>query len=157
MTWQAFAQWEVRRRAVVGGRAFDEAGKPFTDAASLSLCRVLDETAPAVSKRKGKNAQPVSDTQARQPRRHACHMRRDGTFFFLDVPAGRYVLNRVDAAGAVDTPFVCISLPLYGPRAKMPIVSIEFEIVKRTSETDSSSGRQMVGPGLRDQPQLKGN
>ena len=142
MRWKTFARWELRRRAVVCGRAFDKTGNPFTDAANLWLCRVPDETAPVASKRRRKTEQAASDLpdpHASRVRRHACHMRRDGSFFFLDVEPGRYVLNRFDEAGAI-VQTKAILLPPFDRQAKVPIVSIEFEIVERTSETDSSSG-----------------
>ena len=120
---RAPARVEVRHRAVVCGRAFDAEGRPFVDAASLSLCAV-DEAAASASGTKrmaGKMTAPWT-------RRFACHIRPDGSFYFLDVPAGHYMLNRFDNAGAV-VQSRDVLLPLVDPSEKVPVARVEFEIV----------------------------
>lgn len=104
MTWNMIVSWELRRRAVVGGRALDRAGRPYTDASALAL------------------------NGLRPPRRFACHMRRDGSFFFLDVPPGRYTLDRCDAAGSVVQTKKVVVAP-FAPSDPVPVVSVDLEIV----------------------------
>jgi len=101
----------VRRRAVVAGRAVDASGKPV-DAARLSLRDALDPTA----------------------RVHACHVRRDGGFFFLDVPPGRYALNRADAAGAVEHSTEVV-VPQADREARPPLVSVVLDGAKQRKRT----------------------
>lgn len=98
----AIASWEVRRRAVVGGRAL-VAGRPYTDADRLAL-----------------NAVPPG-------RRFACHGRSDGSFFFLDVPPGRYSLDRSDVSGKVVQTKKIVVKP-YAADTRMPVVQVDLEI-----------------------------
>lgn len=131
MRWRTHARWEVRRRAVVGGRALDAEGRPLADASSLKLCRVADDAAPAAApKRKGKSAKPAPDVQAAPVRCYPAHLKRDGSFFFLDVPSGRYVLRQIDAAGAVVKTQDVVLAP-FDLQAALPIVGVEFEVVTR--------------------------
>lgn len=111
---QAPGTVRVHRRAVVAGRAFDAQGRLFLDGASLSLAAV-DPALPGAS-------------PAPWARRFDCHMRADGSFFFLDVPAGRYRLDRRDAGGEV-VQSGDVTVPPVDPSEKVPVARIEFEIV----------------------------
>lgn len=130
--WRSVASWERRHRVIVAGRAFCDDGEPFIDAGSMWLVRTSDASAPAVSKRKDKRAGTVavvaSDGEA-AGRRYACRIRADGRFFFLDVPAGRYVLQRAarDAAGAHSQD---VTVPAFDEKTKLPVVNLEFEIAR---------------------------
>lgn len=158
MTWRTLARWGVRHRAVVSGCALDVQGKPIPDGVNLCLRPVPVETEQGTSKRKDKRriVKPELNAQTRRPQRYASRVRPDGMFFFLDVTAGRYVLNRVDIDGT-ETPFACIIVPPFDREAKLPVVNIDFEIAERISKTTSSSGRPAVRLGFHEQPQLKGN
>lgn len=99
---------EMRRRAVVGGRAVDKAGLPFTDASVLVL------------------------TGGKPPRRFNGQMRRDGSFFFLDVPAGAYTLSCCNASGHVlQTKKVVV--PQASADAPLPLVSVDLKIVDQVA------------------------
>lgn len=110
MSWTVVTGWAVRRRAVVGGhavhavRAVNGDELPYTDAACLAL-----------------KAEPPG-------RRFACHMRSDGRFFFLDVPPGRYALERSDAADKVAQTKKVVVVP-YASDTRMPVVQIDLEVV----------------------------
>jgi hypothetical protein len=81
------------------------------------------------SRAKARKAQLVSETGEQQVHGPACHMRPDGHFFFLDVPGGRYVLNEVDAGGAIVRTSE-VTLVNWDPMAKMPVVTLEFGIAE---------------------------
>jgi hypothetical protein len=104
MTRTPVARVVLRRRAVVAGRAVDAAGTPCIGASTLVLREATGDA----------------------PRERACHMRRDGSFFFLDVPPGRHALNRIDAAGAIEHS-IKVVVPNAGPDARLPLVSVELE------------------------------
>lgn len=104
MSWTPAASWVVRRRAVVGGRAVDRGGVPWTAGERLALA-----------------ADPPG-------RRFACHMRGDGSFFFLNVPAGRCALERSDDAGKVVQTKKVVVAP-YASDSRMPVVQIDLEVV----------------------------
>ena len=121
----------LRRRAVLAGRAFDAQGRPFVDGERLSLC-AADEVAPARSPAKraasGSGTPKPHGAPASWKRHFRCHMRRDGCFFFLDVPAGRYVLQQVDPSGAIVQSRE-VSIPKADPSERVPVARVEFEIV----------------------------
>ena len=102
---------EVRRRAVVAGRARDADGRPFDDAAALTLRAAPSEAAPDAWRRP-----------------FACHLRADGGFFFLDVPEGRYLLAQTDARGRVlRSCDVRVDAP--APGGRWPVARVDFETV----------------------------
>lgn len=101
MTWAVIASWELRRRAVVGGRTVDGAGRPLRDPSRLAL-----------------NAVPAG-------RRYACHLRRDGCFFFLDVPPGAYSLDRSNHDDKVVQSRQVVVAP-YVDDTRMPVVWIDL-------------------------------
>ena len=118
---------QLRRRAVLAGRAFDAQGRPFVDGERLSLC-AADEGAAARSTAKRASTAKPHAAPAPWKRHFRCHMRRDGCFFFLDVPAGRYVLQQVDPSGAVVQSRE-VSIPKADPSERVPVARVEFEIV----------------------------
>lgn len=119
MTWHTVPAREVRRRAVVSGRVVDGAGRPYARACTLALVRLKPE------------------------RRFAGQMRAGGCFFFLDVPPGRYTLDRCDAAGAVVQTKKLV-VPAYTADTRMPVMNVDVEIV-------DPAGSPAASP-----PQLKG-
>lgn len=91
----------IRRRAVVAGR-LPLAAMPSFDARQLALNSVGGE------------------------RQFPCRLRPDGRFFFLDVPAGRYTLDRADSAGNVVAKTELAVAPVAAD-ARMPMVQIDLE------------------------------
>jgi hypothetical protein len=109
MTRPVRARVELRRRAVVAGRARDAQGRPFGDAAALTL-----------------RAAPPDAALDAWRRPFACHLRPDGGFFFLDVPEGRHLLEQTDIDGAVVRSRE-LWVPASAPARRWPLTSIDFE------------------------------
>lgn len=126
---RSLVMWERRRRVIVAGRAFHDDGTLFVDADSMSLVRTSEAGVPTVAKRKDKRADAVPRVGEATGRRHACHIRSDGRFFFLDVPPGRYVLQRTDRNRAV-AQSKDVQVPAFDEKTALPVVSIEFEIAR---------------------------
>ena len=149
----------LRRRAIVSGRAIGAEGTPFDDGTSLSLRFMPGDDAGISPKRRrqGKNSTEQPALRAdKHVRRFACHMRRDGWFFFLDVPPGKYTLDRHGPDGEV-AQSRDVLVPPYKPDAKSPIVTVAFELVGPLSRRSQPPGPGMQGPAVLDPNQLKGN
>ena len=105
MNASSVARIEVRHRAVLAGRCLDSDGKPPAKPPRLVL-----DTMPAFGKRR------------------TARLRTGGeVFFFLDVPAGRYALERLDADGAV-VQSQAVEVPADDSRAKPPFVTVDFAL-----------------------------
>jgi hypothetical protein len=108
----------IRRRAVVAGRLPPAADYQTTDAHRLVLNTVPPQ------------------------RRFECHLRRDGRFFFLDVPAGSYTLGWSDDAGKVSESQTVVVAP-YTSDTRMPMVQIDLEAAgPKDSPRDRVVGRR---------------
>lgn len=92
----------IRRRAVVAGRLPPAAEQLLVDPDRLAL-----------------NTMPPQ-------RRFGCHLRRDGRFFFLDVPVGNYTLDWSDDSGKVLESKEVVVTP-YATDTRMPVVQIDLE------------------------------
>ncbi|HSI25936.1 MAG TPA: hypothetical protein VK948_00895 [Aeromicrobium sp.] len=105
MTWRLIERLQVRRRAVLAGCCVDADGQPVDRGLRLALATVPDDG-----------------------RRRPAHLRPGGTFFFLDVPAGRHALIRLDAGGAI-AQTIPVVVPASDPPAKLPVVTVDFAVV----------------------------
>jgi hypothetical protein len=111
MTRAVHGRLELRRRAVVAGRARDADGRPLDDPTALMLRAAPPDAAPDAWRRA-----------------FACHLRADGTFFFLDVPEGRYLLTQTDARGRMlRSREVRVSAPAPAPGGRWPVARVDFE------------------------------
>jgi hypothetical protein len=106
--WHAFATLEWHRRAVVAARTTTQPDLPCPAPSDLWL------------------------QSARGSTRYDSHPRPDGVFFFLDVPAGRYVLNCIDADG-VTLEMQKVVVPATDPDARLPRLQLVVPIAPPTS------------------------
>ena len=106
MSWRTLDSWQLRRRAVVGGRMVDAAGERVAGCARVVL-------------------NPKTQGASRE-----CHARRDGSFFFLDVPSGKYSLEGFDGSGKAIKARDIVVKP-YGTDARMPVVQVDLEVEAR--------------------------
>lgn len=108
MKWTASSTLEWRRRAVVAARMETTTEMPSVAHSELWL------------------------QSARGSRRYDSHARPGGVFFFLDVPAGRYILNRIDADG-VTVEAQKVVVPAAEPDARLPRLHLVVPIAPPTS------------------------
>jgi hypothetical protein len=108
MSWRKLAGNEIRRRAVLAGRCVDANGQPLAQAYPLVLHAVPDDG-----------------------RRRKANLRPGGAFFFLDVPAGRHALARLDDEGEI-VQSLPVTVPKPSSQAKLPFVTVDFPIADPT-------------------------
>ena len=116
-------QWIViRRRVAIAGRVFNGAGVPV-NGGQLSLQAQLPAKAPRRPARRGADAPPRS-------RVYETRVRSDGFYFFLDIPAGEYLLDGQDAHGqSIELRSISVE-PVIGPAVK-PLLGIDLATRKK--------------------------
>lgn len=118
MTRASLGPWTIRRRAVVAGRLPPAAMRSLLESHQLALSSVPEA------------------------RRLEGRLRRDGRFFFLDVPPGQYTFDWRDASGKVlETTKVTVAP--YAADARMPVVQIDLEAAgAKAADRDRVVGRR---------------
>jgi hypothetical protein len=111
MSWRTLVSWQLRRRAVVGGRMVDAAGERVAGCARVVLNPKTQRA-------------PIE-----------CHARRDGSFFFLDVPSGKYSLEGFDDSGKAIRQRDIVVKP-YETDTRMPVVQVDLEVAARQAKPE---------------------
>jgi len=113
-------RWIVlRRRVAIAGRVVDDAGVP-ADGGVLSM-RAQPATSPRRPGRRGADAPPMNHFV----QLHETRVRGDGFYFFLDLPAGEYLIDGRDARDRAIEPRSISIAPVVGPAAK-PLLGINL-------------------------------
>ena len=122
MTRESPGPWTIRRRAVVAGRVPLSAVPTVAGSHRLALSSVPEA------------------------RRFEGRLRRDGRFFFLDIPPGQYTFDWRDASGKV-LETTKVSVAPYAADARMPVVQIDLDVAgAKAADRDRVVGRRKPIP-----------
>jgi hypothetical protein len=120
---KTWSEWElVRHQVAIGGVAVDARGLPVPDA------RVLIASAPKQFERRIRGNSELSENRLRRAMASigSATTRRDGSFYFLDLPAGKYDLECTDGkSGTKGERSVSVT---WGLKGKIDLADVKIQL-----------------------------